>query len=188
MLFIFILGIIGIPAQAMISKAIFCLPTKNYQLLSYKKIYSKDTIIKRDFDKDGIVEKVIIGRLYPNGFRIEGIQNQNGYELAIELSDCIDEFGDLLECFYVQISYVDLDNDGKEELIVSVGDMLVVSQTAIYKIRKSDTLPFIKVGQIEGQGHIYLTSENEIIAPIGSLGLYKGYTMQDGRLKITNGF
>lgn len=169
----------------------FELPKSNYKLLTQQTIYSKKTVINRDFDQDGIEEQIIIERDHPNGFRILGIQNHRGYRIEPDLLyeqniPYINEFGDLLDDFFVQISYIDLDNDNKEELIVTIGDMLITSVTAIYKIRRSDTLPFVRVCQIEGQGKLYLTEDKEIIVPLGSQGLYEGYKMQNGKIKITN--
>lgn len=187
---LFLSGIIYASAQPGLPDAIFDLPKTNYKLIAQQTIYAKDTIIKRDFDNDGVEESIIVGRNHPNGFMIVGIQNHYGYNLCPVLSDIdmppCDEFGDLSAGFYVQISWIDLDNDNKEELIVSVGDMSITSFTSIYRIRESNTLPFIKVCQINGQGHLYLTDNKDIIVPIGFQGLANVYRMQDGRIKVIN--
>ena len=190
---IFLIGIIDLSAQSKKTKAIFDLPKKNYKLISQKTVYTKKTTISRDFDNDGIKESITVG-LGQINFNIIGYQNNRGYLLGPELPSnptdpcrCVDEDGDLLKDFYIQISSIDLDNDNKEELIISVGNMAFTSQTVIYKVRRSDTLPFIKVCQIEGHVYpLYLNENNEIIVPIGVRGLYEGYKMQDGRMKITN--
>lgn len=189
LLLCFIFSISSISAQSKNLKAILLnLPKSNYKLISQKEVYAKDTIITRDFDNDSVEEQIFIGKNHPNGFRILGIQNHYGYDLCPTLyntyTNPIDEFGELSEDFYIQISWFDLDDDKKEELIVSVGDKVVTSFTVIYKIRKSNTLPFVKVAQIDGQGRLYLTNDKEIIAPYGSQYLCEVYKMENGRLKI----
>lgn len=192
LLFLIVLsGTIYSSANPRHRNTMFELPKSNYKLITQQTIYSKKNVINRDFDQDGIEEQIIIERDHPNGFRILGIQNHRGYNLIPDLLyeqniPYVDEFEDLLDDFFVQISYIDLDNDNKEELILTIGDMLTTSITVIYKIRRSDTLPFVRVCQIEGQDKLYLTEDKEIIVPIGSQGLYEGYKMQDGRIKITN--
>lgn len=176
---------INISAQTN-SKAIFHLPTSNYKLITWENIYSHGgTSIERDFDKDGIKEKILVKRDTPNGYKILGIQGQYGYHLSpayVEELDMLqDQFGDLNENSYIQISYYDLDSDNKDELIVTVGDMLVTSVTAIYKVRKSSSSPFVCLGQIEGQGELYLNGKT-IIVPVGSQGLYRAFKVQGGKM------
>lgn len=189
LILICLIGTIGVSAQSKYSKVIFNLPKKNYKLISQKNVYSKNTTINRDFDNDGVKERITVGKGQCS-FRILGYHNNYGYQIGPELPShvrYVDELGDLREDFYVQISYIDLDNDNKEELIVSIGDMVCTSQTVIYKVRRSDTLPFVKICQIEGYVYpLYLNENNEIIVPIGVRGLYEGYKMQEGRMKITN--
>lgn len=99
-----------------------------------------------------------------------------------------DQFGDLNEGCYIQISYYDLDNDNKEELIVTIGDMLISSVSAIYKVRRSSSSPFVYLGQFDGQGDLYLDGKT-IIVPIGSQGLYLAYKVLGGKLtEVTSSF
>lgn len=190
--FFALMGAINISAQTN-SKTIFHLPTSNYKLIPWEKIYSPDrNYIERDFDKDGIKERILVGRNTPNGYRILGFQGQHGYDLRPgyggEREMLEDQFGDLNEGCYIQISYYDLDNDNKEELIVTIGDMLISSVSAIYKVRRSSSSPFVYLGQFDGQGDLYLDGKT-IIVPIGSQGLYLAYKVLDGKLtEVTSYF
>lgn len=70
-------------------------------------------------DNDGIEEVLSIGLNHPNGFRILGIKNGCGIHLLAKgCENAYDEFQDLNEGYYVQVSHVDLDNDGIHEVLV----------------------------------------------------------------------
>ena len=131
--------------------------------------------ISIDLDNDGIEEVLSIGLNHPNGFRILGIKNGCGIHLLAKgCENAYDEFQDLNEGYYVQVSHVDLDNDGIHEVLVSLGDKLTEMVTAIYKICDTEDDPFKLIGTLDGQSKMYL-KDNHIIIPIGSQGLYDEY-------------
>ena len=142
---------------------------------------SSDKTMKVDLDKDGKEEMILIGLDHPTGIRILGIKGEYGTNLIDGLEFATDEHGDIMDGFFIQASHVDLDKDGKDEVLMSVGDKSIEMRTAIYKVRDAEEDSFKLVGIIEGQSEMYLDG-NHIIVPYGSQGLFDEYIYDKGTL------
>lgn len=151
-------------------------------IISSSSDISKDKILETDLDLDGEKEKILIGLNHPNGVRVVGFKGKYGTHLLIDGPDgAFDEFGELNKGYYIQASYIDLNHDGKNEVLISVGDKLTGMTTTIYKVRDAEEDSFKLIGTIEGQSKMYLEG-NHIIAPIGFQGLFKEYIYDGQRL------
>lgn len=151
-------------------------------IISSSDDISEDKTLKVDLDLDGEKETILIGQDHPNGVRVVGFKGKYGIHLlSYELDNAFDEFGELNKGYYIQASYIDLDNDGKNEVLVSVGNKLTEMTTAIYKVRDAEEDSFKLIGIIEGQSKMYL-EENHIIASFGSQGLYEEYIYDGQRI------
>ena len=154
----------------------------NHFIISSSDDISKDKTLQVDLDLDGEKETILIGRNHPNGVRVLGIKGEYGIDLLYcELDNAFDEFGELNNGYYIQASYVDLDNDGKNEVLVSVGDKQMEMTTAIYKVRDAEEDSFKLIGVIEGQSKMRLEGTH-IIVPIGFQGLYEEYIYDGQRI------
>lgn len=165
----------------------------NHFIISSSDDINKDKTLQVDLDLDGKKETIIIGKDHPNGVKVRGIKgeysinllsllfdNTNDERISDILDGMFDEYADLNKGCYIQASYVDLDNDGKYEVLISVGDRIMqIMVTAIYRVRDAEEASFQLKGIIEGQSNMYLRG-NHIIAPYGSFGLFEEY-IYDGK-------
>lgn len=164
----------------------------NWKIISPKQLVTyKAHEFKHDFNKDGVKETIVVCLDTPQPFLdIHGIHNDKVYRLAIyanDIENLVDEFGGINEGIYVQITSIDLDNDNRDELIITIGDMLVDTYSFIYKVRTSDTLPFVRLAALGCTGSpMIITRNKEIWCRIGFQGLGNWYKMHNGRI-ITNG-
>ena len=153
---------------------LFDIGNDNFIMCSSSNI-AEGKSIEADLDNDGVNENLIIGLNHPNGFRVLGFKGEYGVHLLPNgCEGAYDEFGELNEGYFVQVSYVDLNNDGTQEVLVSLGNKLTEMVTAIYRIRDAEEDSYKLVGTIEGQDKMYLDGTH-IIVPIGSQGLYNEY-------------
>jgi len=122
---------------------------------------------------DGIKEGFIIERGSPNGTRILGIIGQHGQLFEHEFLEygpgkynAFDEYGELRNGYYAQITCYDLDGDGIKEVLVSVGDKSVQMETLIYRPTNEDRHdPFRLVGRVFSGKYIYIDKDHAIVSP-----------------------
>lgn len=163
----------------------------NWKIISFKQLVTyKVHEFKHDFNKDGVKETIVVHLGTPQPFlEIHGIHNDKGYPLAIDANDIenlVDEFG-INEGVHVQITSIDLDNDNRDELIITIGNKLIDTYSIIYKVRHSDSLPFVRIAVLYcPREQMLITNNKEIYCPIGFQGLGNRYKMHNGRI-ITNG-
>lgn len=163
----------------------------NHFIISSSDDIYKDKTLQVDLDLDGEKETIIIGKDYPNGVKIRGIKGKYTTNFLFDDADDVrineildgmfDEDGELNNGCYIQASYVDLDNDGKYEVLISVRDKRIQMITAIYRVRDAEEASFKLIGIIEGQSNMYLIG-NHIIAPYGSFGLCEEYIYDGQRI------
>lgn len=165
---------------------------KRWKIISPKQLKSsKQLLFKTDFNKDGIKEEIRV-RIGNQGIlEIHGFQNNRGHNLNIPYSETefsyLDEFGGMKEDYHIQITSIDLDNDNKDELIITIGNKLIDTYSIIYKVRHSDSLPFVRIAVLYcPREQMLITNNKEIYCPIGFQGLGNWYKMHNGRI-ITNG-
>ncbi|MCL1610910.1 hypothetical protein [Marseilla massiliensis] len=164
------------------NKGIFVLGNNHFILSSWKDIYEEKTLYA-DFDKDGEKETIIVGADHPNGTRVVGMKGKYGVDLLqFNTEDFFDAEGNINKNCFIQTSYFDLDNDGKDEVLISLSDKTMgVMKTAIYRVRNAEEASFKLVGVIDEQYKMYL-EDNHIIVPYGSQGLFGEYMYDKGIL------
>lgn len=87
--------------------------------------------------------------------------------------------------YFMQVSYVDLDADNVQEIIVTIGNCPDI-YAFIYKVRNADEDSFKKIGEFSSQQTIIL-DDKHFICPYGGQGLYVEYIYDRGRIiKIGN--
>lgn len=156
----------------------------NFIICSSDDIFEEKTI-HADLDFDGKKETIIIRSDYA-GVKVLGFKGKYGADLLSdkkifydartrELLDLgFNESGELENGYYIQVSYIDLNNDHKYEVLISIGNKQSEMITAIYKVRDAEGDSFKLMGIIEGQSKMRLDG-NHIIAPYGSQGLFEEY-------------
>jgi len=158
----------------------------------YIFLYGKDIAggvertIEVDMTPDGHKARLAIRRETPNGTRIMAIANNIGQNFVLDIvgeseQHAFDEWWEMREGYYAQITAVDLDGNGIKEIVVSVGNASYDMITYIYKFTNSFDEPFVLVGSIYGQQYMEL-KHGSIFVPIGSQGYFDSYKYDKGIL------
>lgn len=141
-------------------------------------------VMNIDTNGDGEEETFLIQRDSPNGLKVMGVLGEYGQNFVYdtEIYDAFDDYGEISEDYYVQITCYDLDGDGLKEVIVSIGDKFMEMETLIYSPISNDIqTPFQLIGQFYGQEMMYIY-DDIIIVPYGSQGLFRAYEYMYGEL------
>lgn len=151
--------------------------------------------METDMNNDGTKEKFTIRLGHPNGTEVMYYGDKSAANLLdilinnpLENSDAFDDIGSPNPDYYFQLSCYDLDNDGTKEIILSMGDMSTNETSLIYRITDSSDVPVMYVGSIGGQQSMYITLENHIYVPYGTVGLFDDYIYTDERLYAAVGY
>ena len=110
-----------------------------------------------------------------------GLNWSSQYFSEASTSVGFNEWGDLLEGYYLQLTLYDLDLNGTKELIVSVGNKSWNMQTTVFQYTGIPEAPFSPIGTIDGQEYMWL-DDGKMVAPYGSQGLFEVYDVQDGEI------
>ena len=169
---------------------IFNTHTDAFVISTIKDLGNKGITLKNDFDGDGTDEQVTArianqGVLEITGWRgdfhtqltptLGGLfADYNGGNETVELGD-----------YFIQLSAHDLDGDGTDELIVTMGDKSLTAYCAIYSVHNAEDSSFKLQGEIEGMtpmnANAFIVDENNHIrTPYGSQGLYEEYIYDRG--------
>lgn len=149
-----------------------------------------------DINHDGVDEKIKLGYDTPNGMIAMISSGNYGYNLAFDAcipSEINSGFDDLADGGIMQLSTVDFDYDGIDEIVLAYGNSLTSLGMTVFKIHdnagKFDLEGNIKaIGYIEGQEYAELSNGDTILAPYGSQGLYTTYKVYSDRIvNIDNG-
>lgn len=147
--------------------------------------------METDMNNDGTKEKFTIRLGHPNGMEVMYYGDTSAASLLdilinnpLQNSSAFDDYGDPNPDYYFQLSCYDLDNDGVKEIILSMGDMSIDEVSLIYRLTDSKDVPLMYVGSIGGQQNMYITPENHIYAPYGTVGLINDYIYKDKRLYV----
>lgn len=148
---------------------------KTYILSGKQLLVGGAKEIELDIDGDGVAEYFRMGLDKPNGTRVTASYGGRGQNLAssLTLASAFDEIGDIRESYYMQLSFFDLDADGRLDVMLSVGDLTSESETAVFHF---DGGQFAYVGSLLSGAQLRFDNEN-----FGdSDDVY--YKFQDGRL------
>lgn len=136
--------------------------------------FTKETVFSLDFNKDTKKESIVM-RWRSEGFEIMGYKGNYGCEMICFSDD------DIEDSKYIQITAYDFDNDDTNEVVISIGTDWDNIRSFVYRINKSDEIPYVLVGQINSQQRVILQN-NQLIAPYGSQGLFESYYYIDGKI------
>jgi hypothetical protein len=84
----------------------------------------------------------------------------------------------------IQVTVLDLDEDGVNEVLLSIGDGVSDMETAIFRVSSEGT-EFVDA--IWGQSYIQAAQRGKLHAPFGGQGLSNNYTYIDGVLYADEG-
>ena len=144
-------------------------------------IEGKTAEMSVDLNGDGTKERFKISRDHPNGTQLMGYSGKGGMNFFYEdkwikaVSGAFYDSGEIDEYYYAQISCSDLDNDGVKEVLVSVGDKASQQVTAVYSFTGNKDVPFEYKGYMWASDYVMLTSDFELVGPVGSAGLANIY-------------
>ena len=136
---------------------------------------------------------VLVGMDSPNGEKVIltwGDSNKFGTNLLYYVSDEMfsivgdiqDDYRELKEGNRIQVTLVDFDYDGKQEVVLAIGDGLVNLGVSVFKIDyHSKDLDAIEIGCFQGQENIHIDKNNDIIIPFGGQGLFEQYKYNNGK-------
>lgn len=144
--------------------------------------------IKIDLDNDGKKEKIFFGDdgdgMYFNyynptkdkfQFLLTNVLSENSEEVNYYFYD-----GWIRREVSYQVTALDLDNDGRKEIIFSAYDPIDFGVALHSFIWKEINEEYKYIGEIAGQFFMYFDKDTQsIIVPIGSQGLYREYMIEN---------
>lgn len=116
---------------------------------------------------------------------IIGSSDKRGYNFKKDF-----KFGIDYNTNYFQITCIDLDDDDKKEILVTIGDRKIEQQTNIYVYVPESTNIFEYCGSIQGQEKLVILEERKkvILNPYGSQGLSDEYIFYNRSLWSKQGY
>lgn len=160
-----------------------------YILWKNEKLFYKNKEIKLDLNNDEKLEYISVGLDSPNGEKVTIVSDNIGVNLLHYISDemysaienLYDDIGELKEGNMIQVVFIDFDDDGKDEVVLAIGDGLVNLGVSIFKIDyDSKDLNFNELAFFRGQGEIHIDKNKSIEIPFGSKGLFEKYEYKNG--------
>jgi len=128
--------------------------------------YAKgDNESKIDFDISDKLKNIpiVLSLDSPNGTKAIVIIGDTGYNLITLsnelLQSAFDEYGELKDGYFVQVSKFDFDKDGTNEIILSVGNKSTELGISVFKYRGDN---FVQIGYIEGQAQAYVNGDGTV--------------------------
>lgn len=160
------------------------------------KVGTKDTTLKLNYLATVKPISMTIGYNNPNGVKYRVYFK--GLNVAVDLFNIVkfesgvNEWGDLLDGFYVQVATHDFDGDKNPEIIIAVGNGLIDMSVNIIKYHPptnpQDAIRmenWTVIANFQAQEKIHIDKQ-VITAPFGSQGLYDEYTWVNGKFVKTN--
>lgn len=154
--------------------------TKN-KYISYRH-EGYDESMQGDFNGDGKADETLMfvpderADSLPKGLLyLRGEVKQN---FRADLQEVLDHLGESSsEYIDLEMTYHDFDKDNKPELIISLVDMGSLFMNArVYRWSNKDAkAPWEYIATVRGQTNMYLDSNGDVIAPLGSQGLFYAY-------------
>lgn len=139
-----------------------------------------DAALESDFDGDGHLERVVLGRDHPNGTRLYLGRGDEVYQLSTELEG-LDDSGELSAGRWAELAAVDMTRDGIPELLVALGDGLSKCHLNVWFFdrqvwanskRGEHVNPMRYIGHIEGQSEFVVVAGGKIDVPFGGQGRF----------------
>ena len=158
-------------------------PIKNVESFTYNEENKEMPIKLKDGDTN-----IYFGKDHPNGIQIMLIRGSDAVQIDLgEVDDDIlDAYGDLadIENYSIQVGTHDFNNDGIEEIIITIGDGLFRGQVWVYSYHKVDDIHKIYPLHLElkeyFQNKVWI-EDNKFLLPYGSQGLFEKFTWyEDG--------
>lgn len=155
---------------------LFNIGDNNYVLTSYKDIAKGKTMVLKT--ANGIVCLSANGK---GGINIVTKQIDISKDVYAynDNFNLIDQFGMLDNADYIQLSNVDLDGDGKNELVVTIG----APNTGLGIVSFIFTSELKYAGKVDGWDYMFLNKHRHIIAPHSALRWYDCYSYSNGEIK-----
>ena len=128
-------------------------------------LLGKSFEVGRDCDGDTLEEYFRVGLDTPNGLKVLAAVENRGSNLAVNftLNAAFDESRDIREDYYIQLSFLDLDGDGDEDLLVTAGNLSDLSETLFYKL-EGGTFEFcgsvMSGAKLRYDGECFTTTDN----------------------------
>lgn len=147
---------------------------QDIQTILYQQTYdfSQNKSINIDLNNDGVEGIVEVGMDSPNGMKVQVVQNHHGYNLLNDTTESsfsmFGDYGDLLENYFIQVVFVDFNNDGRQEIIIAIGDKTTQLAVSIFECKLSDDYisPYIEIGYFEAEEKILIDKNQTINMPM----------------------
>ncbi len=164
----------------------------NYKYLIWEQeyLFDKNKDLEVDLNNNGKLDYISVGMNTPNGQKV--IISSNGVainllnyisdEMRKEIEYLYEEYDELKEGNMIQITLVDFDDDGDEEVVLAIGDGLVNLGVSIFKIDyNSKDLDVKEIGFFSGQQEMRIDKNKDIIIPFGGQGLSERHKYSNGK-------
>lgn len=147
--------------------------------------------ISRDVNNDTLDEYFRVGLDSPNGLKALAAVEGRGANLAANftLNAAFDENRDIQEDYYLQLSFLDLDGDGDEDLLVTVGNLTDLSETLFYKL-DGDSFVFcgsvLSGAKLRYDGESFLTTDELTYVFTDTLQSVGENGMEEVKVEVTD--
>ncbi|MEH7126580.1 DUF4359 domain-containing protein, partial [Bacillus sp. JJ1773] len=131
------------------------------------------------------------GRDTPNGFKFRIILDDYPVNLFLEDYDyeIFDDLGEIPQDYTIQASTYDFDNDGNEEVIITIGDGFPHGKFWVFgysSVKNVDEINPMRLLLTEYFQSKLILSDNVIMVPIGSQGLFEEYIFTNNKFYFSN--
>lgn len=149
----------------------------NFCCYSLNDITSTPIVVEKDINKDGTMEQIIF--MWDQvGYAVKLLSGSYGLqEIIVDGEDISTE-----ETYYMQVSFVDLNQDTCEEIIILTGNEILGINAYVYAKTSIRENPFIEIGTFSSESKVIYDKEH-FICPYGSQGLYFEYMYHNGKIK-----
>lgn len=134
---------------------LFDAPSTARFVLSLANDLTQDKSLLFDSNRnDG--KKVILGLDHPNGVRVLVLNGDKGQNLINEVPDgpFFNEYGDLLPGYTIQVTLVDLNGEGSQNIIIAIGKYNDRVDASVFGLSKDNSGNYDYLGTIESSSKI----------------------------------
>ena len=150
----------------------------NFCCYSLSDIISTSIVVEKDINNDNRIEQVVF--LWDQiGYAVKLISGGYGLqEIIVDVEDVFEEES----YYYMQVSFVDLNHDACEEIIILTGNEILGINAYVYAMTSIKENPFIEIGNFSSGSKVIL-DDGHFICPYGSQGLFVEYIYHNGKIK-----